>query len=106
MESVYERALIVALAQKGLKVEAQYPLKVKFRGVIVGDFYADCIVEDKVLLELKAVQRILPEHKAQVINYLNATGFDVGLLVNFGIPKMEYYRLRPNNNPVHPVHPV
>ena len=76
LESVYEKALLVALAQKGLKVASQVPLKVKFRGVVVGDYFADLIVEDQVLVELKAVSRILQEHKAQVINYLSATGLN------------------------------
>jgi GxxExxY protein len=93
LESVYERALFVALRQKNLNGVCQYPLKVKFRNVIVGEYYADILVEDKVLLELKAVTRILPEHKAQVINYLKATGIKTGLLINFGTPKLEYYRL-------------
>jgi GxxExxY protein len=106
LESVYERALVVALAHKGLHVKSQVALKVNFRGVIVGDFYADLIVGDKVLVELKSVLRILSEHKAQVINYLNATGLEVGLLVNFGNPRLEYYRLRPSNYPANPVHPV
>ena len=106
LESVYEKALVVALAQKGLKVVAQVPMKVKFRGVIVGDYSADLIVEDQVLIELKAVSRILPEHKAQVINYLTATGIVIGLLVNFGTPRIEYYRLHARQHPVHPVHPV
>lgn len=106
LESVYEKALVVALSHKGFKVQAQVPLKVKFRAVIVGDFFADLIVENKVLIELKAVTRILSEHKAQVINYLNATDIEVGLLINFGIPKIEYYRLHPSNNPDRPVYPV
>jgi GxxExxY protein len=107
LESVYERALIVALTQTGLNVAAQVPLKVKFRGVIVGDYFADLIVEDLVLVELKAVSRVLQEHKAQVINYLTATGFPIGLLVNFGTPRIEYYRLHARqHNPVHPFHPV
>ena len=106
LESVYEKALVVALSQKGLEVIAQTALKVKFRNVIVGDFYADLIVNGKVLIELKTVSRILSEHKAQAINYLNATGIEVGLLVNFANPKLEYYRLHPSNNPVYPVHPV
>jgi GxxExxY protein len=106
LESVYEKALIVALSQKGLSVvKAQVPMKVNFRGVIVGDYFADLIVEGKVLIELKAVTRIAPDHKAQVINYLNAIGLDVGLLVNFGNPKLEYYRFF-RSNPVYPVHPV
>ena len=106
LESVDEKALVVALSQKGLSVQPQASLKVKFRDVIVGDFFADLVVEERVLIELKAVTRILSEHKAQVINYLNATGIEVGLLVNFDNPKMEYFRLHPSNNPVHPVYPV
>jgi GxxExxY protein len=93
LESVYEKALMVALKQKGLKVICQVPLNVKFRGVIVGEFYADLLVETKVLIELKAVRAIVPEHKAQVINYLKATRIEIGLLINFGNPKVEYYRL-------------
>lgn len=93
LESVYEKALLVALKQKGINAVSQVKLQVKFRGVIVGDFYADVLVENKVLIELKAVSRVLSEHKAQTINYLKATGIEVGLLVNFGNPKLEYYRL-------------
>jgi GxxExxY protein len=93
LESVYEKALMVALRQKGLNAASQVRLQVKFRGVIVGEFYADILVENKVLLELKAVSRILPEHKAQVINYLKATGIEIGLLLNFGNAKLEYNRL-------------
>lgn len=106
LESVYEKALVIALSQKGLRVATQLPMKVKFRGVIVGDFFADLIVEDQVLIELKAVSRILQEHKAQVINYLTATGITIGLLVNFGTPRIEYYRLHAKQYPVNPVHPV
>ena len=106
LESVYERALIVALTHKGIRVSSQFPLKVRFRNVIVGDFFADLIIEDQVIVELKAVTRILPEHKAQVINYLTATGFKTGLLVNFGTPRIEYYRLYGKEHPVNSVHPV
>jgi GxxExxY protein len=93
LESVYEKALLVALKQKNLNAVCQVPLKVKFRGVIVGEFYADILVEGRVLVELKAVSRVLSEHKAQVINYLKATGIEIGLLVNFGNAKLEYFRL-------------
>ncbi len=93
LESVYQNALLLALRQKGLKVEAQKPIEVLFRGENVGQFYTDLLVDDKVIVELKAVKAILPEHKAQVINYLKATGIEVGLLVNFGMPKLEYHRL-------------
>ena len=93
VESVYQKALLVALRQKGLQAELEFQLKVKFRGAVVGDFFADLIVENKVLLELKAVKALLPEHQAQLINYLKATGIDVGLLINFGNAKLEYKRL-------------
>ncbi|NCO33622.1 MAG: GxxExxY protein [Armatimonadetes bacterium] len=93
LESVYEKALLIALQQKGLSVGAQVPLKVTFRGHVVGDFFADVLVEDKVIVELKAVRELLPEHQAQVINYLKATGTEGGLLVNFGRPKLDFKRL-------------
>ncbi|CAN5178928.1 GxxExxY protein [soil metagenome] len=93
LESVYEKSLLIALRQKGLNAVSQVPLQVKFRGSVVGEFYADILVEGKVVVELKTVKSILPEHKAQVINYLKATDIEVGLLINFGNPKLEYYRL-------------
>lgn len=93
LESVYEKALLIALREKGLKAESQVPLNVKFRGKSVGDFFADILVDGIVLLELKAVTRLAPEHQAQLINYLKATGIEVGLLINFGNPKLEYRRL-------------
>jgi len=92
LESVYERALLLALRQKGLSAISQYPIKVMFRDECVGDFLADVFVEEKVIVELKAVKAIAPEHQAQIINYLNATGIEVGLLINFGNPKLEYRR--------------
>lgn len=92
LESVYEKALLVALVQKGLKAESQIPLKVKFRNVVVGEFFADVLVENVILVELKALSGLAKEHYAQIINYLNATEIDVGLLVNFGNPKLEYKR--------------
>ncbi|HJW34315.1 MAG TPA: GxxExxY protein [Holophagaceae bacterium] len=93
LESVYEGALVVALNQKGISVERQVPMKVRFRDVVVGHFVADLWVEGKVIVELKAVSRLTSEHKAQTINYLKATGTDLGLLLNFGNPKLEYHRL-------------
>ncbi len=92
LESVYENSLVMVLREKGLKVESQVPVQVKFRGGVVGEFYPDIVVEDNVLLELKAVKTIAPEHIAQVLNYLKATGMPVGMLVNFGNAKLEYRR--------------
>lgn len=93
LESVYEKALLVALRQKGIKAVAQQPIKVMFKGECVGDFYADIFVEESVIVELKAAKALAPEHQAQIINYLNATGIEIGLLINFGNPKLEYHRL-------------
>jgi GxxExxY protein len=92
LESVYEKALILALRERGLSATGQHPIKVMFRGQCVGDFLADVLVEGKVIVELKAVRAIAPQHQAQIINYLNATGIEVGLLINFGNPKLEYKR--------------
>ena len=92
LESVYEKALLIALAEKGLNAQSQIPLRVMYHGQIVGDFYPDIIVENVVLLELKAIKALAPEHMAQVLNYLKATGIEVGFLINFGNPKLEYRR--------------
>jgi GxxExxY protein len=92
LESVYERAMELALRGAGLSVERQTPIDVQFRGQSVGEFYADLLLEHVVILELKAVQALMPEHKSQVINYLRATGIEVGLLINFGGPRLEYRR--------------
>jgi GxxExxY protein len=92
LESVYQKALLIALAEAGLKAQPQVPLKVMYRHRTVGEFYADIIVEDMVLLELKAVKALAPEHLAQVMNYLKATGIGIGLLLNFGTPRLEYRR--------------
>ena len=92
LESVYEKALLIALADKQLSVQSQQAIHVMFRNKNVGEFYADLLVENKVLVELKTVKSIIPQHKAQVINYLNATGINVGLLINFGNPKLEFKR--------------
>jgi len=93
LESVYQKSLVIALKQKGCAVEEQVPMKVKFRGQTVGDFYADLIIDGQLLLELKAVKAISPEHDAQLINYLKATGLKVGLIINFGRTKLEWKRL-------------
>jgi GxxExxY protein len=92
LESVYQNAMIILLREKGVSAESQHPVKVSFRGECVGDFYADILVDGKVIVELKAVKTIAPEHEAQIINYLKATGIEFGLLINFGNPRLEYKR--------------
>jgi len=93
LESVYAKALAITLMEKGLKVQSEVPLSVNFRGKIVGQYYADLLVDETVIVELKAVSVLTAEHQAQVINYLKATNIQVGLLVNFGRPKIEIKRL-------------
>ena len=94
LESVYEKAMAIAVCEAGLRVRTQAPIEVLFRGQVVGEFYADLLIDEKVIVELKAVPSPLaPIHEAQLINYLNATGVPVGLLMNFGQPKLQYRRL-------------
>jgi GxxExxY protein len=84
LEKVYERALIIELRKQGFNVKSQYPITVYYEGQEVGVFYADIIVNELVILELKAIELIVPENEAQLINYLRATKIEVGLLLNFG----------------------
>ena len=93
LESVYEKAITIALSERGIRAQQQAPISVNFRGHSVGDFYADLFVDGKVIVELKAVAALTPQHQAQLINYLKATGIQIGLLINFGNPKLEYRRL-------------
>ena len=92
LESVYENAMAIALSDTGIPVRSQAPISVRFRGRPVGDFYADLLVDEKVIVELKAIPSLTPQNEAQIINYLNATGIPVGLLINFGNPKLQYRR--------------
>ncbi len=96
VEKVYENALAHALHKNGLQVAQQWPINVRFDGVLVGEFCADLLVEEKVLVELKAVAMLAKEHTAQALNYLRASGFPVCLLINFGKPKIEIERLLPS----------
>ena len=85
LEKVYKNALFNELTQRGIKCQKEYPISVYYKGICVGDYYADIMIEDKIILELKAVKTILPEHIAQLNNYLRATNAEVGLLLNFGL---------------------
>ena len=93
MEKVYENALMLLLNQNSIPSQQQIPLKVMFKGVIVGDYIADILVDDKIIIELKACEKMDNIHKAQVINYLKATNKKLGLLINFGKKGLEYERL-------------
>jgi len=87
LEKVYEKALLLELSDRGIKAESQVPIKVEYKGKEVGDYYADIIVEKKVILEIKAVEALKKIHEAQLLNYLKATGYKIGLLINFTHPK-------------------
>ncbi len=91
LEKVYENALVIALTAMGLKVQQQVKIAVYFQEQVVGEYFADLLVEDVVIVELKAVSRLLAEHEAQLLNYLRATPYEVGLLLNFG-PKPQFIR--------------
>ncbi|WP_319231243.1 GxxExxY protein [Draconibacterium orientale] len=84
LEKVYQNALLIELQNEELKVESQKPIKVSYQGDVVGEYYADIIVEDVVILELKATETVTEAHEFQLINYLKATKIEVGLLLNFG----------------------
>ena len=87
LEKVYEKALLVELKESGLKAENQVPVVIKYKGKEVGEYFADVLVENQVILEIKAVESLQKIHEAQLLNYLKATGIKVGLLVNFTHPK-------------------
>jgi GxxExxY protein len=84
VEAVYRRAMAIALGERGVVVDVEAPLTVRFRGVVVGAFRADLVVAGVVVVEVKACRALAPEHEAQLLNYLRASGIEVGLLLNFG----------------------
>ena len=92
LESVYRRALTYELTKAGLKADCEKRITVKYDGVIVGDFTADLLVQDRVMVELKANQTLVPANEVQVVNYLTATGIETGLLLNFGSERLEFKR--------------
>ena len=118
LESVYKKALHYELIRAGLKVELEKPIQIRYENVIVGDYFADVVVNDNLILEVKAIVALAPEHEVQVVNYLTATSKDVGLLLNFGARSLEFkkkfrvYRESNNEpfmfreNPVNPVNSV
>jgi len=93
LESVYQKALTHELVLAGLSVEREKPFKVIYKGAEIGTYVADLVVNDRVVVELKAVEALGPAHVAQCLNYLRAGDVKVGLLINFGRPRIEYRRL-------------
>jgi len=93
LESVYENALCIELEQQGISFQQQVPISIEYKDQIVGNFVADLIVANKLLVELKALSEFSGTHNAQVMNYLKATGIQVGLLLNFGTPKLGIRRI-------------
>jgi GxxExxY protein len=98
LESVYKNALFLALREKGLLVQTEKTFEVYFKRQKVGLYKADIVVENLVVVELKCCKNLLPEHQAQVINYLTASNLPVGLLINFNNKQIDYKRLH------HPIH--
>lgn len=93
LEKVYENALMILLEKEGIPAKQQAPADVCFQGKVVGQYFADILVDNKIILELKTVDTIANVHKAQVLNYLRATGIKLGLILNFAKPRFEYKRL-------------
>jgi GxxExxY protein len=93
LEKVYENALALELRKSGLQAQQQHAIKVRYDGVVVGEFAADLLIEEKIIIELKAAKALDEVHMAQCLNYLKATGLSVCLLVNFGKPKAEIRRI-------------
>jgi GxxExxY protein len=92
LEKVYENALALELRKSGLKAQQQHGIKVRYDGAVVGEFAADLLIEEKVIIELKTTKALDDVHMAQCVNYLKATGLSVCLLINFGKPKAEIRR--------------
>jgi len=97
LEKVYQNAMYFELKARGLKVESQKEIKVYFKQQLVGEYYSDLIVENKVIIELKATEVLMNAHVAQSINYLRATPIEIGMLLNFGA-EPEFKRLIYTNN--------
>ena len=93
LEKVYENALMMLLEREKIPARQQAPTDVYFQGKVIGQYFADILVDNKLILELKTVDNINNIHKAQVLNYLRATGIKLGLIMNFGKTRFEYQRL-------------
>ena len=93
LEKVYENALMIIFKKNGIKVEQQKAIKITLMEEVIGNYIADIFVEDKIIIELRCVSAINPVHKAQVANYLKATGMKLGIIINFSKKSLEYERV-------------
>jgi len=96
-ELVYHRAIVVALAERGVRTETERALTIRYHNVVVGEFRADLIVDEKVVVECKVAQKIIQSHETQLLNYLKATGLKIGLILNFG-PDATFRRMLLSSN--------
>jgi GxxExxY protein len=92
LESVYQKALLIELEKNGIAAKGEVPINVYYDECVVGEFRADIVIENKIIIELKAVQNLSLIHEAQLVNYLTATKIDCGLLINFGGERIEIKR--------------
>ena len=93
LEKVYEKALLTELKLQGVQAESQVPIAVLYKNEVVGEYFADLVVEATIILELKAQQKIVPANEAQLLNYLKASNIRLGMLVNFAFPKASIKRI-------------
>ena len=93
LEKVYENALMVLFRREGIEAKQQAPIIVYFEEEVIGNYYADILVEDKVILEIKSVENIIDAHIAQTLNYLKATGLRLAIILNFSKEKLKYKRI-------------
>ena len=91
LEKIYEKAMMIECNKEGIPAVSQYPIKVSYENEIIGEYYADIVVNNEVIIEIKAARQLAREHEAQLLNYLKATDIEVGLLLNFG-PEPEVRR--------------
>lgn len=104
LEKVYENAMLIELKRAGLKTVPQEKIEVLYNNEVIGTYFADLLVEEKVIVELKAVSRILEEHEAQLLNYLKATSIEVELLLNFGeIPEFKRKAFSNHRKQIHQI---
>lgn len=100
LEKVYENALFIELNEKDLIVNQQVPIPVYYKSIKVGDYFADLLINKTIIVGIKAVENLLPIYETQLVNYLTATGLDIGLLINFGssvVVKRKYRIYKPKN---------